>query len=189
MNLEELIKEIKAIPRENPVIAIDGRCASGKTSLAKELAEKIGASIIHMDDFFLRPEQRTAERYAEAGGNVDYERFLEEVLEPLSFNEVCYYYPFDCKTMTLRSEFIYVDGSKPVIIEGSYSLRPEFRQFYDYKIFMNVNNKKQLERIEKRNPDKIERFKNEWIPYEEHYFETYPVQNMVNKSIDTSEDF
>ena len=35
------------------VIAIDGRCASGKTTLARELAERLGAGVIHMDDFFL----------------------------------------------------------------------------------------------------------------------------------------
>ena len=32
-----------------------------------------------MDDFFLRPQQRTKERLAEAGGNIDRERFLQEV--------------------------------------------------------------------------------------------------------------
>ena len=33
-----------------------------------------------MDDFFLRPEQRRPERFAEPGGNVDRERFAAEVL-------------------------------------------------------------------------------------------------------------
>ena len=37
-----------------------------------------------MDDFFLRPEQRTEERLKEVGGNVDRERFLEEVARPLT---------------------------------------------------------------------------------------------------------
>lgn len=42
-----------------------------------------------MDDFFLRIEQRTPERMTEVGGNVDYERFLETVLFPVSAKK-CY---------------------------------------------------------------------------------------------------
>ena len=58
--------------------AIDGRCASGKTTLAAQLQQQFDGSVIHMDHFFLRPHQRTPQRYQEPGGNVDRERFLEE---------------------------------------------------------------------------------------------------------------
>ena len=54
-----------------------------------------------MDDFFLRPEQRTPERYAEPGGNVDRERFLAEVLIPLRAGETVQYRRFDCSTFTV----------------------------------------------------------------------------------------
>ena len=45
------------------VIAIDGRCAGGKTMLARAaetlLRERgIPCRVLHADDFFLRPEQR-----------------------------------------------------------------------------------------------------------------------------------
>ena len=46
------------------LVAIDGKCASGKTTLAARLAECYDCNVFHMDDFFLRPEQRTEERYA-----------------------------------------------------------------------------------------------------------------------------
>ena len=51
---------------------------SGKSVLGQLLSEVYSCNLFHMDDFFLRPEQRTAERLAEAGGNVDRERFLEK---------------------------------------------------------------------------------------------------------------
>ena len=54
------------------IVAIDGNCTAGKTTLAGMLEEMYDCSVFHMDDFFLRPEQRTPERYAEIGGNVDY---------------------------------------------------------------------------------------------------------------------
>ena len=65
------------------IVAIDGNCTAGKTTLANQLAEIYDCNIFHMDDFFRRPEQRTVERFAEIGGNVDYERFNKEVLLPL----------------------------------------------------------------------------------------------------------
>ena len=53
------------------IVAIDGKCTSGKTTLASKLAELYDCNVFHMDDFFLRPEQRTPARFAEVGGNVD----------------------------------------------------------------------------------------------------------------------
>lgn len=63
------------------LIAIDGMSGAGKTTLAEQLAERLDANVFHMDDFFLRPEQRTEERSREIGGNVDYERFHNEILD------------------------------------------------------------------------------------------------------------
>ena len=65
------------------VLAIDGPCGSGKTTLAALLARLYDCPVFHADDFFLRPEQRTPARFAEPGGNLDRERLLEEVLAPL----------------------------------------------------------------------------------------------------------
>ena len=78
------------------IIAIDGKCTSGKTTLAARLAELYDCNVFHMDDFFLRPAQRTPARFAEGGGNVDYERFHEEVLLPLLSGRGFSYRPFDC---------------------------------------------------------------------------------------------
>lgn len=65
------------------VIAIDGPCAAGKSTLAKKLAEEIDGQVVHMDDFFLPGRLRTPARLREPGGNVHYERFQEEVLAPI----------------------------------------------------------------------------------------------------------
>ena len=37
------------------LIAVDGRCAAGKTTLAAALREGTGCQVIHRDDFCLRP--------------------------------------------------------------------------------------------------------------------------------------
>ena len=41
------------------LIALDGRCGSGKTTLAAQLAERFpGSRTIHTDDYYLPPAQR-----------------------------------------------------------------------------------------------------------------------------------
>lgn len=88
---------------EAPVrLAIEGGSASGKTTLGKILAERYDCTVLHMDDFFLRAEQRTAARFAEPGGNVDRERFLAEVLLPLRRGEKFFYRRFDCASMLCK---------------------------------------------------------------------------------------
>ncbi len=143
---------------------------------------------MHMDDYFLRPEQRTPERYAEPGGNVDHERFKEEVLMPWIHKQSVYYQPFDCQSMAL-TESMYIPYQSVLLVEGSYSMHPELNDFYDYRIFMTVNKEKQIERIQKRNPDKIQMFINKWIPYEEKYFAYDHIAEQCDIVIDTSEMF
>ena len=95
-----LLQRIRALAAAQPhvLVAIDGRCAAGKTTLAASLQAQLECNVFHMDDFFLRPEQRTPERLRQPGGNVDYARFLTEVLRPLYDGQAVTYRPYDCHT-------------------------------------------------------------------------------------------
>ena len=99
-----------------------------------------------MDDFFLRPEQRTEERMAAPGENVDYERFLSEVLGPLIRNQVFTYQPYDCGTQELK-EAVKIIPKNVTIIEGSYSCHNALWKNYDLRIFMDVDTETQMNRI------------------------------------------
>ena len=87
--------------RSRVLVAIEGGSASGKTTLGELLQNVYGCPVFHMDDFFLRPEQRTEARFTQPGGNVDRERFLEEVLIPLREGRPVDYRRFDCATFTI----------------------------------------------------------------------------------------
>lgn len=157
------------------LIAIDGRCASGKSTLAGRLARENGWGLIHMDDFFLRPEQRSPERYAEPGGNVDRERFLEEVLLPLRRGQQGFYRPYNFHRLTML-EPVRLPTEPVVLVEGSYSCHPELREHYDLRVFLTVSPDEQLSRIEKRNgTERLAMFKERWIPLEERYFQAFRV--------------
>ena len=63
------------------IIAIDGRCASGKSTLTEDVKRVMDINVVRMDDFFLPLSLRTPERFALPGGNVHYERFIDEVIK------------------------------------------------------------------------------------------------------------
>ncbi|MBR2991408.1 MAG: hypothetical protein IKF51_08150 [Solobacterium sp.] len=156
-------------------VAIDGRCTAGKTTLAGRLAELTGADVLQMDDFFLRPEQRTAERYAEPGGNVDRER-VYEVLKAWKEEGAGSFRRFDCGVLELGEEKG-ISGQR-IIVEGSYSMHPVLREFYDLTIFLTVSPEGQMRRIAKRDPEKVQAFREKWIPLEERYFEAMNIQDV-----------
>ncbi len=159
------------LKKGSAVIAIEGGSASGKTTLAALLRSVYDCNLLHADDFFLRPEQRTAERLAEVGGNFDRERFAEEVVPALSKGSPIRFRPFDCAKRCLSEEITL--APKPLtVVEGVYSTHPALGRYYDLAVFLDISPAYQKERVEKRNsPDLARRFFAEWIPMENAYFE------------------
>jgi uridine kinase len=174
-----LMERIEFMLREkgHVICAIDGPCASGKTTLGKMLQSEYGGNLFSMDDFFLQPHQRTDKRLAEPGGNVDYERFKKEVLTPLIKRESFSYRPFDCARMEMGQE-INISAHPFNIIEGSYSLHPSFTGMYDIKVFLDITPEEQMKRLSQRSPKLLDRFINEWIPLENVYFKAFGIKRM-----------
>lgn len=157
------------------IVVIDGMCGSGKSTLGRILKELYGCNLFHMDDFFLRPWQRTEERLSEPGGNVDYERFRGEILDHICDAGGLEYRPYDCSSGNLSAP-VKVPYCALNIIEGAYSHHPYFGDRYDLKFFYEVEPEEQLRRIMKRNgPDMLRRFEEEWIPMEQRYFEAFQI--------------
>ena len=176
-----------ALSKGRVLLAIEGGSASGKTTLSRLLAEIYGSAVFHMDDFFLRPEQRTPARFAEVGGNVDRERFLAEVLLPLSEGRRVVYRPFDCSRQELADP-VAVSPTRLTVVEGAYSMHPQLAPYYDLSALLDIAPAYQKKRIEKRNaPTLAARFFAEWIPMERIYFEATDVKKRVDLVIDIEE--
>lgn len=163
--------------KESVTIAFDGRCASGKTTAAKCFFECFDCNIFHMDDYFLPFAKRTEERLGTLGGNVDRERFFEEVLLPISLKKDVVYRPFNCKLQSLSEEKKV--KYKPInIIEGAYSCHPHLFDYYDLHVFFDISHEEQIKRISLRNGnDALKMFIERWIPYEEKYLEAFDIKN------------
>lgn len=182
--IQTVIERIKKEQKEKRqlFIAVDGRCAAGKTTFAENLKKRLGANVLHMDDFFLQPAQRTAERLAEPGGNVDYERFLKEVMLPLKKGEPFSFRPYDCHRQAF-SEEVFIEPRFCNIIEGSYSCHPALFDHYDIRLFLTLGKEKQLCRIRERNgADMLPLFRDKWIPLEERYFAHFQIEKRCDIS-------
>ncbi len=175
-----------ALTQKQPLIlAIDGRCGAGKTTIAKKLAREFSCNVIHMDDFFLPTEKRTPERLSAPGGNTDVERFLNEVMLPLKSGKHFSYRPYDCHTVSFKAP-VHVAPNKLTVIEGSYSCHPLLWDFYDLRIFVDVNKQTQLERIAARNgEDALKVFAARWIPLEEKYFDAFSIKERCDAVVET----
>lgn len=180
----EMINQLQK-EKSHILIAIDGRCAAGKTSLAARLQDIYNCNVIHMDHFFLRGEQRTEARMNIPGENVDHERFLEEVLIPLREKKDFAYRPYNCKLQSFTEE-IQMDVMPINIIEGSYCCHPSLWEYYDKRVFLKVNPEEQLRRIVERDGmEKSKLFQSKWIPLEEKYFAEYDIEKRCDLCFET----
>ncbi len=166
------------------ILAIDGRSAAGKSTLAGKLkesldAERLPAALFHMDDFFLPPEKRSAERLALPGENVDHERFLEEVLLPLKQGKPFSYRAYDCRRNALLPPvFVTPTATAIALVEGSYACHPSLMPFYDLSVFLDISPAAQRARlIARETEESARRFFSRWIPLEERYFSSLAIES------------
>ncbi len=155
------------------LITIDGPCGGGKSTLAAHLSEILDAPIVHMDDFSIPHAQKTVERLAIPGGNLDLERFCAEVLTPWLHVGRATYRPYDC----------HADGFAPpvelperryTIFEGSYVSLPAISAHADLRIFLDVSPETQQMRLLQRvGEGRLQHFNARWIPLERAYFAAY----------------
>jgi uridine kinase len=167
------------------ILAIDGNSGAGKSYLASLLAGHYDCNLFHMDDFFLQSHQRTPDRLQEPGGNIDYERFQNEVIENLKRRATFRYQQYDCSQAVL-TKWIQTTPKKLNIIEGVYSMHPLWNEALDRKIFLSLQPEEQLERIRRRSGEEmLERFLKEWIPLENRYFRTFRIAEQSDLVIET----
>lgn len=184
--LKAIFKEIDKLlaVKELVLVAIDGKSGAGKSTLALQLSGAYACNILPLDHFFLPSWLRTVDRLREVGGNVDYQRFKEEVIAGLKRGGQFSYRPYDCQVDQFGPEIV-VQAKKLNIIEGVYSMHPILIAAYDLKIFMDISAEEQEKRILQRDgPCKLGRFLNEWIPLENRYFREMKIAEQCDIIID-----
>ena len=144
---ESLISILAAALAQKPtkplVLALDGRCGSGKTTLADGLTRQFPASIVlHTDDFYLPPAQRVRGWEKTPCANMDLIRLRDEALRPAYEGQPVLYRAYSCRAGTYQpvQEF----AAQPlVILEGSYSHHPLLAGYETLQVFVTCSREEQ----------------------------------------------
>ncbi len=174
--------------KRSVVIAIDGRCGSGKTSFAQLIGRLFPCNVLHMDDYYLPAEKRREDWRLAPGGNMDLERFGREVLQPARAGGRIVCRPYSCQKGGMEKERI-LEPCPLTVVEGSYSLHPLLSEGYDLKIFLTCSKETQGSRLQAREGSCFSAFEEQWIPMEERYFKQCLVAERSNLLVDTGQPF
>ena len=88
--------------------------------------------------------------------------------------------PSLCKTRLPCFQAAFLDGTKPTVVEGSYSCHPALSDLYDAGVFLDISPEVQLERLKTRNADAVNAFLTTWIPREEQYFSVCNIRDLCD---------
>ena len=84
-------------PTRPLVLALDGRCGSGKTTLANGLAAQFpGCTLLRTDDFYLPPARRSPDWAHTPCANMDLTRLRDEALRPAYAGQTVAYRAYSC---------------------------------------------------------------------------------------------
>ena len=150
------------------LLAIDGRCGSGKSALGAWLAAQLGCGLVHMDDFYLPPAQRRPGWERQPGANMDFARLRAEVLAPLLAGQSAAYRAYVCRTGALQPPQT-LPPRPLTIVEGSYALHPALGVPFACRVFLTCAPACQRARLQQREGAHFAAFAARWIPLEEAY--------------------
>ena len=173
-------------PTRPLVLALDGRCGSGKTTMAAALAEQFPDSIVlHTDDFYLPPAQRGPDWEKTPCANMDLARLRDEVLVPARDGQSVPYRAYSCREGAYQP--VKQLKTQPlVILEGSYSQHPLLTPYEDFRVFVTCSDDEQSRRLQAREGGCYQSFAARWVPLEEAYFSHYHIENKADFVMDTT---
>ena len=173
-------------PTKPLVLALDGRCGSGKTTLANALARQFPASIVlRTDDFYLPPSQRVHGWEKMPCANIDFARLRDEALRPAYAGQPVQYRAYSCRKGAYQPAQE-LAAQPLVILDGSYSHHPLLAGYETLRVFMTCSKEEQTRRLQAREGERYENFAARWIPLEEGYFAQYRIEEQADFVVDTT---
>ncbi len=154
------------------LLAIDGPGGSGKSTLARGLVDGWpNAEVVEMDDFYRPSVERIASPNL-PGAEVDRERLIAEVLEPLKCGRAGRYQRYDWDEDRL-ADWHDVPAGAVVVVEGVYSASEPLCGYFDYTIVVECSYEERLRRGVERDGEQMRAvWVDDWMPAEARYFES-----------------
>ncbi len=189
MTFKELVEKIEKIQPKHTqlLIGIDGGGGAGKTTFATKIADMLGAEIIHLDDLYKQKKDRVNElQNGDINIDFDWARIKKEIFIPIkNGDEIQYsFYNWDQDKITHQ---VNVLKDRPIIIEGGYSLQPEFFNEYDFTVWIETPEDTRMNRAMIRDGEHMRpHWEKTWLPADKRYKDTHKTYQQVDLSIDGS---
>lgn len=178
-DIEKAISMIGEIMRDSKrpiLVALDGRSGTGKTTIAREIAERLGGVEIVADNFWAGGSNEEWDRKSpkeKAEMAIDWRRVRTEVLEPLLAGQPAAWHPFNWKTgHGLSDETLHSEPRPLIVLDGAYSTRPELQDITDVRILVEVpsDNDRRKRLREREGEDFMKDWHARWDEAEDYYF-------------------
>lgn len=163
MTLDEIAQKIQNKPKsaDFPIklVAIDGHGGSGKSTLAAKLAKKLGAEVLHTDDF------------ASWDNPQDWwPRLISEVFDPIShgvrkLNYERSKWSAEHNPKSVKDQKV----TKIMLMEGVSSARKEFRPYLSYAIWVETPLEICIKRGIERDGEHMRQQWEKWLKEEDEF--------------------
>ncbi|TCP64848.1 AAA family ATPase [Baia soyae] len=169
------------------LLGIDGLSGSGKTTLTAQLQDlcrlrNILVTIIHMDDHIVPREQRYdtgeaewREYYYLQWDRLRWMHLLQELRKPIEQTIQLEYYQKELDEYVIRN--VRLSPQNFVIVEGIFLQREEWRSFFDYVIYLDMDRDIRNDRVLERDTyigdldDRRAKYIRRYWPAEDYYLE------------------
>jgi uridine kinase len=167
------------------IVGVDGLGGSGKTTLARNLKHELmladcEAAVLHMDDYIVEKSERygtgNEEWYEYYALQWDIELLRQELFQKLYHNWDSITLPFyESTTDSVVPKSIHFDRVRVVLIEGVFLQRKEWRDFFDFMIFIDCPHEVRSDRVIERDiylgdeQARVEKYQRRYWLAEEHY--------------------
>jgi uridine kinase len=182
---QTVIAAVRRLLTAQPVpilVALDGPSGSGKSSVARIVAEALDVTVVPGDDFFAAgitdAEWASRSPRDRAADAVDWRRLRREALEPLLRGTAARWHGFDFHAGTRpdgsyarRTDFMECPPAPVIVLDGAYSARPELADLIDLAVLVDAPAQIRHERLARREAASfLEAWHARWDSAEAYYF-------------------
>jgi uridine kinase len=155
------LEQVQPVGRATVLVGIDGRGASGKSTLARWLQRRLqNVDVVHADDFG---------RSDLAIDDWDWGRLENQVLAPLGADRAARYQVFDWEANEL-GEWRDIPAGNIIIVEGLSVLRRELGNPWDMRVWVEAPFAVRLARgVERDGVQMGDTWLLDWMPQEDAY--------------------
>ncbi|MBP0726601.1 AAA family ATPase [Bacillus sp. RG28] len=203
-HIEKILKLLKTHDKNEPfILGIDGLSGAGKSTFALSLKSELSLNgieglLIHIDDHIVQRSKRYATSYEEWYEYYflqwDIEKLTEKLFLSIKEKVTSINLPFYDKTHDrIQHKILPICNYNLILIEGVFLQRTEWRQYFDYVIYLNCDKETRYDRVRKRDSylgvemDIIEKYKRRYWKGEEYYLKNENPISKANLVIDVNQ--